>query len=81
MIVNVVVGRTEGFVSSVGFKVNGLTFLCRGRQFQGLHWAPKSERIQAAQELREVVEHLRDGGATIEGAELLDDPDLRNSPS
>lgn len=71
MKVEVVIGRTEGFVSSVGFKVGGLYFTCRGRQHQGLHWEPKEVRVQAAGELLEVVECLRDSGATVTGEEQL----------
>lgn len=72
MTVRVVVGRQEGFVSSVGFISEGMPFMCRGKDGQGLHWAPAEERRQAIIELRYTIGYLKSAGVVVENADALD---------
>jgi len=72
MRVRVVVGRTEGFVSSVGFMAEGMPFLCRGTNGRGLHWSTADERQQAIIELRYILNYLRAAGVVVENADVLE---------
>ena len=74
MTVRVVVGRTEGLVSSVGLMLDGnLPFVCRGENQAGLHWVPAVERQRVVRELRFLIEYLKSAGVVVEGAEKLDE--------
>lgn len=72
MTAKVVIGRTEGIVSSVGLVVKGMPFLCRGVNGRGLQWEGVEARQQAMIELRYLVWYLKSAGVVVTGEELLD---------
>jgi hypothetical protein len=72
--VRVVVGKQEGFVSSVGLIVEGgMPFLCRGKSATALHWEPASVRQQAVTELRLLIGYLKSAGVVVENEQVLDE--------
>lgn len=73
MTVKVVVGRIEGFVSSIGFIAEGVPFVCRGKRMRGLHWETKDEAQTAVRELRYLIAYLRQAGVVVKGDDVLDE--------
>ena len=67
--VQVLVGTTEGFTSSVGFRVEGVNFLFRGEH--GLHWQSKETVQHGVAVLNTVLDGLEAAGMEIEGREKL----------
>jgi hypothetical protein len=72
MTIKVLVGVTEGFVSSVGFSSEGVNFLARGEHGRGLHWEGRESLTKAVVELKYILGYLQAGGNVVEGEEQLD---------
>lgn len=71
MTIRILVGRQEGFISSIGFSVNGVYFLNRGKQGRGLMWEGPDAKHLCLQELRALLLTFKAGGAVIENEEVL----------
>lgn len=76
MQIEILIGRIEGFISSVGFRSGDVTFLFRGPGGSaGLAFSPKEEREKGARALRELCAKLEQAGVEVVGMEKLDLPE------
>lgn len=68
MTLQVMIGTTEGFTSSVGLRAEGgLTLLA-----SGLHWKGRDEKIATIHQLLTLCHDLEARGVTVEGVAALE---------